>query len=424
MDKERDINPEPDAPTMETEPQRRYGLVELSGPPSHPSIRGSTAAFCFEDPRSPVGQHIARTLTALARRGRDVHVFSRKDFELNVPRLQCYPVGDCSDGTGDLIAKVHEFGKRACHWLLKEVADGCSDLTLLGYEWSSIPAMSILRGMKHYPSILSLSSMERQRSDMTQELNWNIEKIEMDGLREAHQVILQCPNLADVVSALLPDCLDKMVPACRPFPRENFQPDIDPGEVKARYQVGPIDPTIVYVGDLSDPYGPDLLLQAMPALFRNTPQVRLIVVGHGEQYGPLQLSIRDLHLEHAVRLVGGLEGPPLHELIAAADMVMLPSREPTPWWPIQAAWSAKRPVVATHHAAPQLLVHEQNSVLCYSSVDSCVWGVEQVLFKPKLARTIAEQGHAQVDRLFGWNAVAQQIEDLSGTPQTACVEPS
>ena len=58
---------------------------------------------------------------------------------------------------------------------------------------------------------------------------------------------------------------------------------LDAGAVKARYQVGPIDPTILCVGDLDDKYGPDLLVKAMPGILKNHKQARLVVRQRGRR---------------------------------------------------------------------------------------------------------------------------------------------
>ena len=95
-------------------------------------------------------------------------------------------------------------------------------------------------------------------------------------------------------------------------------------------------------------------------------------------------------------------------------MVAVPSRESTPWWPIQAAWAARRPVVATHQAAPDLLTHERDSVLVYPSENSCVWGIERVLFDADFGCALGKQGNEELDKRFGWNMVAAQVEELMG----------
>src|SRR5262249_11861190 len=151
------------------------------------------------------------------------------------------------------------------------------------------------------------------------------------------------------------------------FAVEQFESSLDPAEVKARYQVGPTDPMLLYVGDLDERYGPDLVLKAMPAVLRHHKQARLVIVGDGPLQWPLRVYTRCLLLEYAVRVVGSVVEQPLRELFAAADLVCVPSRESTPWWPILAGWAARRPVVATHESAKPLTEHEKDSVLVYPS---------------------------------------------------------
>jgi glycosyltransferase involved in cell wall biosynthesis len=289
-------------------------------------------------------------------------------------------------------------------------------VTLLGCEWSAAPALSVLHGIQQAPAILSLHSLERQRSDLSSALSREIEASELRGLREARTVFVHEPATAEVVRLWVPECADRIVCARGMFPAQNFQKPIDPGTVKARYQVGPVDPLILYVGDLDERYGPDLLLKAMPAVLKNHKQARLIVTGAGTLLWPLRVYARYLLLEYAVRLPGSIEGPDLAELIQAADLVVVPSREPTPWWPILAAWAAGRPVVATHQAAPGLLEHGQDSVLVYPSANSWVWGIERLLSDPELGRALARQGGHKLGERFGWNLLAEQVQELMMVP--------
>ncbi len=142
------------------------------------------------------------------------------------------------------------------------------------------------------------------------------------------------------------------------------------------------------------------------------------MVGDGSLYWPLRVYARYLLLEHAVRLPGHLEGQALAELVAAADVVVVPSREQTPWWPVLGGWAAGRPVVATHHAAPGLIAHEQDGVLCYPSENSLVWGVERVLFDAELRGGMAEKGRARLEERFGWNILAEQVQEVMGAAAT------
>jgi glycosyltransferase involved in cell wall biosynthesis len=377
--------------------------------------RPALAVFCYETPDSVVGRHVARLTAALARRQVPVHLYSRHDFPDAPARVTVHAVGEA--GEGDLVARVQEFTHRACNVFLRQFEAGVAPRAVVGHEWSAVPALSLLHSLKGLDTLLALHSLERQRSDLTGALARRIEEIETSGLREAKAVLVHNPATAEVAKYWVPECAGRIGCLRQPFPIDKFQKSLDPGAVKARYQVGPVDPTILYVGDLDDRYGPDLVVKAMPPVLRNHPQARLVIVGDGQLFWPLRVYTRYLLLEHAVRLVGSLEDESLHELIAAADVVAVPSRAATPWWPIQAAWAARRPVIATHNAAPGLLEHEKDAVLFHPNENSCVWGVERILFDPDLGKAIGERGADKLEERFGWNIVAAQVEELMGVRQ-------
>ncbi|HEX5271140.1 MAG TPA: glycosyltransferase family 4 protein, partial [Gemmataceae bacterium] len=345
-----------------------------------------------------------------AARGVNVHIFTRKAFEPGAAGVSVHVLGEGEDGS--LTEQVQEFTHRACNAFLRQFQGATVPVTLLGCEWSAVQAMSLIRGITDVNSILSLQSLERQRSDMTSEMSRAIEAIELGGLREARHVLVHEPGTAEVARHWVPECADRTTVLHTPFPVGRFNRGIDPGAIKARYQVGPVDPTILYVGDLNERYGPDLLIKAMPAVLKNHSQARLVIVGDGGDYWPLRVYTRYLLLEHAIRLPGSVVGDALDELIEAADVIAVPSREPTPWWPILAGWAARRPVVATHDAAPGLLEHEQDAVRFYPNVNSAVWGIERVLFDAELGRALGSRGARKLDERFGWGAVAAQVQGL------------
>jgi glycosyltransferase involved in cell wall biosynthesis len=374
------------------------------------------ALFCYEEAGSGVGQFVGRLAGALARRRIAVHVFARHAFDLGTG-VAVHAVGECSGA--DLPEQVQEFTRRAGNVFLDRFQAASAPITLLGCEWSSVPALTLLRGLKGLDAVLCLHSLERQRSDLSSPVSRRIEEMELSGLREAKTVLFREPATAEVAKYWVPECADRIACLRQPFAVERFRTNVDPGTVKARYQAGPVDPTILFVGDLDERYGPDLLVKALPGVLKNHAQARLIVAGDGGLYWPLRVYARYLLLEHAVRLPGSVEGKAADELIQAADVVVVPSRQDTPWWPILAAWAARRPVVATHPAAPGLLEHERDSVLVYPSENSLVWGIERVLFDPELGRALGQRGSEKLEERFGWNSVAAQVEELMRVPAGA-----
>jgi hypothetical protein len=374
------------------------------GKPGKPAI----AVFCYEPPDSYIGLHVTNVVAALAGRGRKVHLFSRHPFVVSQPRVSVHAVGGSDEG--DVVEQVQEFNRRAFN-AFSQMMPVSEPAEVLCFEWTTAPVLSLQRGLRNQPGVLSLHSLERQRSDLSSDASRRIAEIEVEALQSA-RLFMNEPATAEVARQWVPSCVDRMSTSHGMFPLNRFDGELDPGAIKGRYQVGPVDPVLLYVGDLDERYGPDLMVKAMPAILRHHPQARLVIVGDGHLFWPLRVYARYLLLEHAVRLVGDVRERALDELIMASDVIVVPSRESTPWWPIQAGWAARKPVVATHEAARPLTEHEKDSVLIYPSENSVVWGVERVLYDAELRKSIGAAGRLKLEERFGWKALAEQLEEV------------
>ncbi|MEE8450777.1 MAG: glycosyltransferase family 4 protein [Thermoguttaceae bacterium] len=370
------------------------------------------AMFCYEDPHGTVGRFVKKTTAILAGRDIAIHIFSRRAFRLDLPDVCDHPIGTCEADT--LLGEVREFTRRASNAFLRNFQSCSTTVTLMGHEWSAIPTMSLLHGIKNTAAMLSLHSLERQRSDLSSDVSKWIEETELSGLREARAILTHDAGTADLVKQCLPECADRIIDACPHIPMEHFEFTADKGEVKGRFEIGPVDPTILFIGDLDYRYGPDRLMKAMPGVLRDHPQARCVFVGDGDLVWPLRVYSRYLLLDHAVRLAGHLAENALYDLIHAADVVVVPSIEQTPWWPIEAAWAAKRPVVATQDAAPALLQHERDSLVVNSDEHSLVAGIGRVLGDPELGQTLAHRGRAKLEARYNENKVVAQIIEAMG----------
>ncbi len=376
-----------------------------------PEKQRTLAIVSFEEPGTVIGQYINNLADALAKWRTNVHIFVRESVNLDIPGVHIHAVGNPA---GDnLLEQVEQFTRLASNAFLREF-DDCRNLMLMGFEWSAIPTISLLHGIKNLGMILSLHSLERQRSYMAGELSRSIEEIELSGLREARLILTHDPVTAEIAGRCVPEC-DQRILVTNPMTViQNFLFDLDPGEVKKRFQVGPTDPTILFIGDLHENYGPDLLMKTMPMILKDQNQTRCVFVGDGELLWPLRVYSRYLLLDHAVRMAGSLEGRTLYELIYAADVIVVPSRKSTPWWPIEAAWAAKRPVVATYEAAPALVRHEHDCLLTETNEKSLASGIQRVLGDPDFAAAIAGRGRAKLEERYSVNKVVSRIEELMG----------
>ncbi len=416
----RDFAPEVPAPVapprLVVPPAVTVPLLPAPTPP-----RPVVAVFCFEAPDSPVGQYVGKIVQALARRQVDVVLFCRLPFAIDQTAVTVHAVGPkAAEQDDDLLAAVEEFTRQAARAFGQQFPAGSAPTALLGQEWATIPTLLLLHEHTGHDFHLALHSLERQRSkDLTGPVSSRIDEIEANGLQDAAGILVQDQALGETIRHWLPECGDRVRLAAQPFPTRRFSGLTDAGMVKGRYQVGPVDPTILFVGSLDEAHGPDVLMKSVPAVVKNHPQARFVFVGDGDLLWPLRVYARYLLLEGVVRLVGHLEGQPMDELMQAADVVVVPSRRPTEWWPFQAAWAARKPVVVTHAMGAAVLEHEKDAILVYAHESSIVWGIERLLYDARLRQLIGHRGHEKLEERFGWNSVAGQLESLLGIKQTA-----
>jgi glycosyltransferase involved in cell wall biosynthesis len=107
-------------------------------------------------------------------------------------------------------------------------------------------------------------------------------------------------------------------------PRVHVVPNPIPLE---RYACGPLaerPQTIVAVGRLEPEKGYDMLLAAFAAVARDFPQWALVIAGDGSQREPLRALVRELGLEHQVRLAGYIENP--RDVLAEGSIFVMSSR--------------------------------------------------------------------------------------------------
>ena len=193
---------------------RRAG--DPSGETEPAAPRTTLAVFCYEDPDSPVGQDVARTVAAMARHGTSIHLFSRRAFALDTAGVRTHAVGDRAGD--DLLDDVHEFTRSACNAFLGQFPPGTRDVSLLGHEWSTIPTLSLLHALRNCEAIVALHSLESQRSDMSGPTSWQIAEIELTGLREARTIVVHGAATAKIARKRLPECAGRIVEAHRFFP--------------------------------------------------------------------------------------------------------------------------------------------------------------------------------------------------------------
>jgi glycosyltransferase involved in cell wall biosynthesis len=198
-------------------------------------------------------------------------------------------------------------------------------------------------------------------------------------------------------------------------------------EVRRRFGAGPGEPLVAAVGRLVYKKGFRYLLAAAPEIFERHPSARLVIGGGGELADELQHQVRELGIAERVSFPGMLSHDQVLELVAAADLFVMPSiRDPggnIDGLPIVVleAMAAGRPVVATDVAGMPLAVADGETGTLVPEKDPAALAaaVGQLLADGELRRRMGAAGRRRVEEELNWRAVARLHDRLYQQAVTA-----
>jgi glycosyltransferase involved in cell wall biosynthesis len=160
------------------------------------------------------------------------------------------------------------------------------------------------------------------------------------------------------------------------------------------------DMLVVVLGRLEPQKGHRVLLDALPAVQREFPRVRLICVGEGSLRGELESRARAVNLDASVRFVGYQANVP--DWLALADLTVLPSfYEGLPLAAIESL-AAGRPVVATAvDGTPEVVVDGRTGLTVPAgNPDRLAHAICRLLRDPDLRERLGRAGRQWVQDEF------------------------
>ncbi|MDL2080989.1 glycosyltransferase family 4 protein [Streptomyces sp. GXMU-J15] len=180
-----------------------------------------------------------------------------------------------------------------------------------------------------------------------------------------------------------------------PRPRRGAEQEGEDAErlsPKVRAELGATGrPLLIAVGSLDRYRGYDVLLDAARAWLRLDPVPLVVVAGEGPLRGELQRRIEEEALP--VRLIGRRED--VRELLAAADLALLPSRWEARSVLAQEALHARVPLVATEAGGIPELVGDAAELVPYGNAKALADAVVRLLGDPGRCDELRERGVRQ-----------------------------
>jgi glycosyltransferase involved in cell wall biosynthesis len=176
---------------------------------------------------------------------------------------------------------------------------------------------------------------------------------------------------------------------------------------------------IIFVGRLIPVKGIPYLLEAMTKVCKKIPDVRLIIVGEGEEKDRLKALSHQLGIEKSVRFVGTLPHDEIPSCLQRADVFVLPSRSEGFPNVIAEAMSAGLPVVASRTGGiPDIIVNQENGFLVEAGdTGTMADRIVLLLQDDSLRKTISQNNKLRI-RDFTWDRIVDKLEGVYSTIRT------
>ncbi|MBU6347944.1 MAG: glycosyltransferase family 4 protein [Actinomycetales bacterium] len=225
-----------------------------------------------------------------------------------------------------------------------------------------------------------------------------------------------------IASALRPEDQSKLVklaPAVDPL---LFNPSNLAAGRQLRADIGFADrPTLVCVSRLMARKGQDALIEALPAIARQVPDVALVIVGDGPYRPALEKKVRELGLTNSVHFAGRVEYQKLPAWYLTGDVFVMPCRTRNAGWDVEGlgivyleASASGLPVIAGDSGgAPDAVLPNQTG-LVVSGTDQAqiVSSCSRLLLDAPLRNQMGQTGRIWVEQHWTWDAAAQTLHKL------------
>jgi len=164
-------------------------------------------------------------------------------------------------------------------------------------------------------------------------------------------------------------------------------------------------PVVANVGALVAHKGQRYLLEAVPMVMRDVPDVHLVILGEGDLRAALEKQVKDLHLEKTVRLPGFRED--VLSLVKSADLFVMSSITEGLGSAVLDAMAMGKAVVGTRAGGiPEAVVHEGTGLLVPPADSRALAAaITRLLSDAPLRAKYGEAGRKRVETHFGVDAL-------------------
>jgi glycosyltransferase involved in cell wall biosynthesis len=187
----------------------------------------------------------------------------------------------------------------------------------------------------------------------------------------------------------------------------------DGAKIRQRYGWGN-EPVVGFIGQFSPHKGPDILLEAMNIVWRQIPEVRLLLAGARRKYAT-QLEDMANHLDRRFReritFVYDFPEDMKPELFAGLDIFTYPSRFESFGIAFLEAWAAGKPVIGCRAGAiPDVVEHGKDGLLVTpGDAGGLAEAIISLINDPAKAHAMGACGKKKMMERYTWPEIARRF---------------
>lgn len=176
-------------------------------------------------------------------------------------------------------------------------------------------------------------------------------------------------------------------------------------------------PVITFVGQQGGHKGIETLLKAMPFVWRQTPEARLMIAGSRTKYAEVLDAIIDgFTPEQRAKIItiNNFKEDEKPEIIAAGDIFASPSGFESFGITYLEAWAAGKPVIGCRSGAvPSVISDGFNGILVdYKDHRELAGALLELIFDTDLRQRLAEEGRKHVLKNYTWEIIAKKFRSI------------
>lgn len=196
---------------------------------------------------------------------------------------------------------------------------------------------------------------------------------------------------------------------------DHFHPDAGGRAIRQHYGLGNA-PVILFLGQVRPRKGPQVILEAMPAIVRQHPDARYLIVG--PDYGIVeQLKQRagELGIEQNVLFTGGKPHEELPAFYAACDLFVFPTCTPIECLGLSMiqAMACGRPVVGSRiNGIPEVIIDGETGFLVEpNNAHQAAERINDLLADRTLRERMGSAGRERAVRHFNQDLLVRDLEE-------------